>query len=359
MKYTSVNRSITATASRIASCKHVAKRITKSLFACPIALIIVLALAAAQAPLAKAQTLTVLHSFSGNPDGSTPYGAVVRDSSGNLYGTTTQGGTSNLGTIFKTTSTGTTTVLHNFSGNPDGSTPYGSLVMDSSGNLYGTTIAGGTSNLGTVFKRTSAGTTSILHSFSGNPDGSTPYGGLFIDSSGNLYGTTTQGGTSNLGTVFKTTSTGTTTVLHSFSGNPDGSTPYYNGLVRDSSGNLFGTTTQGGTSNKGTVFKTTSTGTTTVLHSFSGNPDGSTPYGGLVVDSSGNLYGTTINGGTSNIGTVFKTTSTGTTTILHNFTGNPDGSVPYGSLVIDSTGTLYGPTTSGGTSNMGTVFKLK
>jgi len=374
------------------------------------ALAVIVGLASASTRLAMAQTLTVLHSFSGNPDGSTPYGGFARDSSGNLYGTTAQGGTSNLGTVFKTTSTGTTTVLHNFTGNPDGSTPYGALVIDSSGNLYGTTIQGGTSNSGTVFKTTSTGTTTVLHSFAGNPDGSNPYGGLALDSSGNLYGTTviggssntgtvfkttstgtttvlhtftgnpdgsrpfgnlvrdssgnlygttTQGGTSNLGTVFKTTSTGTTTVLHSFLGNPDGSTPYYDGLVRDSSGNLYGTTIQGGSHNLGTVFKTTSTGTTTVLHSFAGNPDGSTPYAGLVADSSGNLYGTTVNGGTSNIGTVFKTTSTGTTTVLHSLKGNPDGSLPYGSLIIDSTGTLYGPTTQGGTSNLGTVFKLK
>src|ERR1700676_1594716 len=176
------------------------------------ALAVIVGLASASTRLAMAQTLTVLHSFSGNPDGSTPYGGFARDSSGNLYGTTAQGGTYNLGTVFKTTSTGTTTVLHNFTGNPDGSTPYGALVIDSSGNLYGTTIQGGTSNLGTVFKTTSTGTTTVLHNFTGNPDGSTPYGALVIDSSGNLYGTTIQGGTSNLGTVFKTTSTGTTTV---------------------------------------------------------------------------------------------------------------------------------------------------
>jgi len=303
-------------------------------------------------------TTTVLHNFTGSPDGSTPYGALAIDSSGNLYGTTIQGGTSNLGVVFKVTSSGTETVLHSFTGKPDGSTPYGGLILDSSGNLYGTTVAGGSSNTGTVFKTTSTGTTTVLHSFTGNPDGSLPYGSLVIDSPGNLYGTTKQGGSSNLGTVFKTTSTGTTTVLHSFAGNPDGSTPYYDGLVRDSSGNLYGTTTLGGGSNLGTVFKTTSTGTTTVLHSFAGNPDGSTPYGGLVVDSSGNLYGTTVNGGSSNTGTIFKTTSTGTTTVLHSFTGNPDGSLPYGSLVIDSSGNLYGPTTQGGKSNLGTVFKI-
>ncbi len=406
----STARSITATTSCAASAEYLAKRITQQTFAFMLALAIMIGIAAVATPLAPAQTLTVLHSFTGNPDGSMPYGSLVRDSSGNLYGTTTQGGTSGNGTVFKTTSTGTTTVLHSFSGTPDGSTPYGALAIDASGNLYGTTIIGGTSGNGTVFKTTSTGTTTVLHSFAGNPDGANPYGGLVVDSSGNLYGTTviggtsnngtvfkttstgtttllhnfagnpdgsrpygglvrdssgnlysttSQGGSSNLGTVFKTTSTGTTTVLHNFAGNPDGSSPYYDGLVRDSSGNLYGTTTQGGSSNLGTVFKTTSAGTTTVLHSFVGTPDGSGPYGGLVVDSSGNLYGTTVIGGTSNNGTIFKTTSTGTTTVLHNFAGNPDGSRPYGGLIIDSSGILYGPTTQGGTSGLGTVFKIK
>src|SRR6266403_535209 len=301
----STARSITATTSCAASAEYLAKRITQQTFAFMLALAIMIGIAAVATPLAPAQTLTVLHSFTGNPDGSMPYGSLVRDSSGNLYGTTTHGGTSGNGTVFKTTSTGTTTVLHSFAGNPDGANPYGGLVVDSSGNLYGTTVIGGTSNNGTVFKTTSTGTTTLLHNFAGNPDGSRPYGGLVRDSSGNLYSTTSQGGSSNLGTVFKTTSTGTTTVLHNFAGNPDGSSPYYDGLVRDSSGNLYGTTTQGGSSNLGTVFKTTAAGTTTVLHSFVGTPDGSGPYGGLVVDSSGNLYGTTVIGGTSNNGTIF------------------------------------------------------
>src|SRR6266446_1689823 len=353
----STARSITATTSCAASAEYLAKRITQQTFAFMLALAIMIGIAAVATPLAPAQTLTVLHSFTGNPDGSMPYGSLVRDSSGNLYGTTTQGGTSGNGTVFKTTSTGTTTVLHSFSGTPDGSTPYGALAIDASGNLYGTTIIGGTSNNGTVFKTTSTGTTTLLHNFAGNPDGSRPYGGLVRDSSGNLYSTTSQGGSSNLGTVFKTTSAGTTTVLHSFVGTPDGSGPY-GGLVVDSSGNLYGTTVIGGTSNNGTVFKTTSTGTTTLLHNFAGNPDGSRPYGGLVRDSSGNLYSTTSQGGSSNLGTVFKTTSTGTTTVLHNFAGNPDGSSPYyDGLVRDSSGNLYGTTTQGGSSNLGTVFK--
>jgi uncharacterized repeat protein (TIGR03803 family) len=255
-----------------------------------------------------AQTLTLLHSFAGgNTDGSTPWAGLVRDSSGNLYGTTYYGGTGGAGVVFKTTSTGTTTILHSFAGgNSDGAYPsFGSLVRDSSGNLYGTTYSGGTGGEGVVFKTTSTGTTTILHSFAGgNSDGAYAFAGLDMDSSGNLYGTTYSGSTGGAGVVFKTTSTGTTTVLHSFTGgNSDGANPYA-GLVMDSSGNLYGTTYSGGA---GVVFKTTSTGTTTILHSFAGgNSDGAHPYAGLVMDSSGNLYGTSLQGGSGGFGVVFK-----------------------------------------------------
>jgi uncharacterized repeat protein (TIGR03803 family) len=308
-----------------------------------------------------AQTLTLLHSFAGgNTDGSTPWAGLVRDSSGNLYGTTYYGGTGGAGVVFKTTSTGTTTILHSFAGgNSDGAYPsFGSLVRDSSGNLYGTTYSGGTGGEGVVFKTTSTGTTTILHSFAGgNSDGAYAFAGLVMDSSGNLYGTTYYGGTGGAGVVFKTTSTGTTTILHSFSGgNSDGANPYA-GLDMDSSGNLYGTTYSGSTGGAGVVFKTTSTGTTTVLHSFTGgNSDGANPYAGLVMDSSGNLYGTTYSGGA---GVVFKTTSTGTTTILHSFAGgNSDGAHPYAGLVMDSSGNLYGTSLQGGSGGFGVVFKL-
>jgi uncharacterized repeat protein (TIGR03803 family) len=294
------------------------------------------------------------------------------DSSGNLYGTTSQGGAHGMGTVFKTTSTGTTTTLYSFSGTvspADGATPACTLVRDSSGNLYGTTSQGGAHGMGTVFKTTSTGTTTTLYSFSGTvspADGATPFGGLVIDSSGNFYGTTSQGGAHTYGTVFKTTSTGTTTTLYSFSSTvspADGATPY-GGLVLDSSGNLYGTTSQGGAHTFGTVFKTTSTGTTTTLYSFSEKvspADGGTPFGSLVRDSSGNLYGTTSQGGAHTYGTVFKTTSTGTTTTLYSFSSTvspADGATPLGGLVMDSSGNLYGTTSQGGAHTYGTVFKL-
>lgn len=320
-------------------------------------------LSAITIPLAHAQTFSLLHSFSGgSSDGSTPLAGVVLDSSGNLYGTTEYGGSSNAGVVFKTTSSGTTTVLHSFTGGSgNGSTPLSGVVRDSSGNLYGTTEYGGTSNAGVVYKITSGGTFSILHSFAGgSSDGSTPWAVPVVDSSGNLYGTTYYGGTSNDGVVYKITSAGTFSILHSFSGgNNDGSTPIA-GVVRDSSGNLYGATYYGGTSNDGVVFKISSTGTASVLHSFTGgSSDGSNPFGGLALDSSSNLYGTTEYGGTSNEGVVFKRTSTGTFSVLHSFTGgSSNGSTPLAGVVLDSSGNMYGTTEYGGTSNQGVMYKI-
>jgi uncharacterized repeat protein (TIGR03803 family) len=314
--------------------------------------------------LAHAQTLTVLHSFTGgSSDGSSPLAGVVRDSSsGSLYGTTEYGGTSGDGVVFKTTSTGSTSVLHSFTGgSTNGSTPLGGVFRDSSGNLYGTTEYGGTSNAGVVYKITSTGTFSLLHSFTGgSSDGSTPWATVIGDSSGNLYGTTYYGGTSNAGVVYKITSTGSFSVLHSFTGgNTDGANAI-GGLVRDSSGNLYGTTFYGGTSNDGVVFKITSTGTFSVLHSFTGgSSDGANSLAGLIVDSSGNLYGTTEYGGTSGDGVVFKTTPTGSTSVLHSFTGgSTNGSTPLAGVYRDSSGNLYGTTEYGGTSNEGVIYKI-
>jgi uncharacterized repeat protein (TIGR03803 family) len=300
--------------------------------------------------------LTVLHSFSGS-DGKYPYAGLVRDSSGNLYGTTLYGGSIGYGTVFKLETSGPLTVLHSCDYS-DGANPYAGLVRDSSGNLYGTTVGGGPSgDGGTVFKLDTSGTLTVLHNFSGS-DGAYPYAGLVIDSSGNLYGTTSQGGSYGYGTVFKLDSSGALTVLHNFSGS-DGGYPQA-GLVRDSSGNLYGTTTYaGGSFGYGTVFKLDTSGVLTVLHSFpSGTNDGAYPYGGLVMDSSGNLYGTTAIGGSNGYGgTVFKLDTSGALTVLHNFSGS-DGAYPYAGLMMDSYGTLYGTTHGGGSSGYGTVFEI-
>ncbi len=378
----------------------------------PVTVVALLILQALAVPVAHAQTYTetVLHSFTGKPDGAGPeFGALVRDAEGNLYGTTIDGGASNLGCVFEVSPAGKETVLHSFTGDPDGKYPHEGLVMDSSGNLYGATFDGGGLGYGTVFKLAKGGVETVLYSFMGEPDGANPDSGLTRDSAGNLYGTTFFGGTSNNGTVFKVTSTNQESVLHNFAGAPtDGSIPYA-GLLRDAAGDLFGVTVDGGASDDGTVFKLAGNDVGTLLHSFTGSPDGKFPHGVLTRDSTGDLYGTTLNGGAltyglvfevtaagqekplysfagtpdgqlpiagvirdtqrnlygttqyggaSNLGSVYELSSTGQETVLYSFTGAPDGEAPTAALVMDSQGNLYGTTTEGGSSSLGTVFKL-
>jgi uncharacterized repeat protein (TIGR03803 family) len=249
----------------------------------------------------------ILYSFSGISDGSNPSSTLIIDSAGNLCGTTPYGGSSGAnghGTVFRVTSSGQQSVLHSFSGGADGGTPMGGVIMDSAGNLYGTTQVGGTHGNGTVFKITRAGSESVIYSFAGVPDGGSPWAGLIMDGAGKLYGTTTEGGLnadhdSNRGTVFCVTPSGAESVLYSFGVPPDGYLPYA-GLVRDSAGNLFGTTWLGGADNLGTAFKVTASGRESTSYSFSGTLDGALPTGSLLTDSAGSLYGATING------TVFK-----------------------------------------------------
>jgi uncharacterized repeat protein (TIGR03803 family) len=334
-----------------------------------LALAAVLLQVVASTPSAQAQvgpTFNLLYSFTNITTGEFPYAGVVRDAAGNLYGTTYYGGDTQClhfggcGTVFKVDTTGKETVLHSFTGSADGKFPEGGVLRDAASNLYGTTIVGGTSDAGTVFKLDTTGKETVLHSFTGGgADGQCPAAGLVRDGAGNLYGTTANGGRSGKGTVFKVDTTGKETVLHSFAGTGgDGANPYA-GLVRDTAGNLYGTTFLGGAScNCGTVFKLDTTGKETVLLSFTGL-DGEYTTAGLVQDSAGNLYGTTAGGGTSGYGVVFKLDKTGTETVLHSFTGGTtDGNSPYAGLVRDAAGNLYGTTHSGGASNDGTVFKL-
>lgn len=323
-------------------------------------------------------TLTVLYKFTGGADGYSANAGVILDTAGNLYG-------ASGAALFKLDTSGTFTVLHS------GTAPSGDLIVDSAGNLYGTTQAGGVTagvcapnGCGTVFKLDTTNTYTVLYSFTGQPDGSIPAAGLVLDGSGNLYGTTKTGGASNLGTVFKLDTSNSETVLYSFTGPPDGENPT-TGLVLDAAGNLYGTTSSGGLPDCwvsahtnppsiekiscGVVFKVDTTGTETVLHAFTGIPDGALPLAGLVMDAAGELYGTTAMGGSDGFflcqiiltpphyqpvgcGSVFKLDpSTGTLRVLYSFSGGVDSAWPEAGLAVDPSGNLYGIALS-------TIFKL-
>jgi uncharacterized repeat protein (TIGR03803 family) len=308
---------------------------------------------------------TVLYSF----HRAGPASPVVRDAAGNLYGFTQFGGVYAAGAVFKLNKTGKETLLYSFTGGADGSSPHGDLARDKAGNLYGSTVYGGGtgcggSGCGTVFELDPSGKEKVLYSFTGTSDGGVVWSGVTRDNAGNLYGTTYQGGSSGgNGTVFKVSKAGKESVLHRFAGGADGAAPA-GPVVRDSAGSLYGATTSGGSSGLGTVFKVDKTGKETVLYSFAGGTDGANPYEtGLVRDATGNLYGTTLYGGGSGCGgsgcgTVFELDPSGKETVLYSFTGGTDGYAPWVGLYRDKAGTLYGTASSGGTSSCGTVFKL-
>jgi uncharacterized repeat protein (TIGR03803 family) len=315
---------------------------------------------------AHARDFTLLHDFQGS-DGGQSFGGVIRDSAGNLYGTTFLGGTDNGGVVFKLSPYGTETVLHQFAGGSDGFAPYGGVIVDKQGDLYGTTVGGGAgcppAGCGTVFKLAPDGTVTILYAFAGGSDGGDPFAGLFAGKHGDFYGTTELGGagtgcSGGCGTVFKVTPTGEETVLHSFTGGNDGAVPQ-SVPIADKQGNLYGTTVQGGPANVGTVFKLAPNGTETILHSFTGGNDGASPYGSLIMDDKGNLYGTATLGGTgdclSGCGTVFEITADDTLKVLHEFTGGTDGAYPEAGLMRDKEANFYGTTANGGNTDCGGI----
>jgi uncharacterized repeat protein (TIGR03803 family) len=309
---------------------------------------------------------TVLYSFTGS-DGAGPAAGLVQDKEGNLYGTTEVGNSPSLGTVFKLDTNNAETVLYSFTG-ADGAIPLAPVLRDGFGNLYGTTFSGGIFGQGTVFKLDPAGREIVLHNFTGGTDGANPTVSLVPDKSGNLYGTAYGGGLidcfgAGCGVVYRLGQTGRFTVMHSFTG-PDGAGPE-SSLVRDEAGNFYGATLYGGTFKEGTVFKLDRSGRETVLYSFTGGTDGASPRGDLVRDEAGNLYGTTVYGGTqgctvapSGCGVVFKLDPAGVQTVLHSFSGETDGGILYGGLARDGAGNLYGTTSSGGVSGTGTVFKI-
>jgi uncharacterized repeat protein (TIGR03803 family) len=210
-------------------------------------LAVVLGFGAVTTQAAQAQTLRVLYNFAGSSDGGDPYATLIRDAAGNLYSTVDYGGTSFAGAVFKVAPNGTETVLYSFTGGADGAYPFSPVVRDGAGNLYGTTSMGGSSNAGVVFKVDPGGTETVLHSFTGGADESYPFGGLLRDKAGNLYGTTSQGGSSNDGVLFKISPRGKETILHTFTGSTkDGRYPSYTSLLMDAQGNLYGVTEEAG-----------------------------------------------------------------------------------------------------------------
>jgi uncharacterized repeat protein (TIGR03803 family) len=342
-------------------------------------------------PSAMTQTFTVLHRFTGKRDGQAPGAGVIEDySSGNLYGTTMKGGSFDMGTVFEVAAGGKEAVLQSFWGGP-GMLPEGTLIRDQAGNLYGASYDGGTREggaclhgCGTVFKLDPTGKVVVLHAFTGGTDGGNPAAGLIRDPVGNLYGTTTAGGDRSCpdggirpgcGVVFKLDTDGKETVLHAFTGQAgDGVLPG-GGLVQDEAGNLYGTTELGGDSSFpacpfynlcGTVFRIDPTGKEAILYSFTGETDGALPNGTLVLDGEGNLYGETEFGGDRSgcydgfgCGVVFKIDKAGKETVLYTFKSG-DGVHPAGGLARDKGGKLYGATQGGvdGSPRYGTIFSL-
>jgi uncharacterized repeat protein (TIGR03803 family) len=307
---------------------------------------------------------TILHCFRGSPvDGAVPNGGLIRDAAGNLYGTTYTGGggSDSCGIVFKLAEDGKETVLHRFD-KLDGCSPFAGLVRDTKGNLYGTTYIGGLYNDGTVFKLDAAGALTVLHSFNWGVDGDMPEAGLLLDGSGNLYGTT-EFLAGYAGDVFKLSRTGVFTVLHAFTSPPEDGRYPAAGLIRDAKGNLYGTTQAGGSGgDNGTVFQIDQHGVETLLYGFGGS-DGEVPQAALIRDRKGNFYGTTLEGGLNRCGayygcgTVFKLDGSGKEEVLHKFT-YVDGSQPDGGLIRDREGNLYGTATDGGPFGHGVVFKI-
>jgi uncharacterized repeat protein (TIGR03803 family) len=344
-----------------------------------VALAIVVMLIAVAPQPAQAQTFSVLHTFTGGADGGNPDAGLTWDKAGNLYGTAHGYGSGGHGTVYRLThgdSGWAFSPLYAWSGGVGGAAPLARVVFGPNGILYGTTTV---YDYGTVFNLRPPATAAcktllcpwtetVLHTFE-ILDGDYPgYGDLLFDQAGNIYGTTTFGGSSRLGTVYELTPSGTESVLYSFAGS-DGETPE-NGLIFDNAGDLYGTTANGGGSGCngsgcGTVFElmpANGAWTQCTLSNFQNGNDGVNPYAGLIFDQLGNLYGGTIGGGTGGSGTVFELTPVGSCTwtlkTLHNFTAGGGECGPYGTLVMDGSGNLYGTTKCDGATGNGNVFEL-
>jgi hypothetical protein len=352
------------------------------------AVAVLVALVPLMSQVSAAQIEKTLYTFTGGNDGANPWGGLAV-SGGNLYGSAAFGGTVGCGVVFEmklTNGKWKESVIHSFASVPDGCTADGNVAADASGNIYGTTQNGGTGGDGTAYRVSRAAngtwTEEVLYSFNNVPnDGNTPFSGVILDAAGNVYGTTVYGGGKGYkngcmeyggcGTIFKLTPNGnswTETVLYRFTGGTDGAFP--NGLTLDSKGVLYGTAGGGGTSGyAGTVFRLVPSGTSwkfQPLYSFTGNNDGAYPAGAVAVDSSGNVYGTAY-GGLYGAGVIFeivKPAVAGTQwseETLYSFTGNSDGAGPQGGVIFDTKGNLYGTTQGVEAFNnfFGSVFRLQ
>jgi uncharacterized repeat protein (TIGR03803 family) len=334
---------------------------------------------------ALAQTVTTIHDFGSGHDGQGPQSGVIFDRNGNIFGTAALGGQSGGGAVYSLSLSDSgewsETVLHQFAGRPDGDTPDSLLTMTADGRLFGTTQLGGAKNLGSVFTLApppvsgGAWREQVLYSFGTTPnDGTGPNMGLTKVKSA-LFGVTVDGGANRRGTIFQlrpsSDSSGqwTETILYSFAASPDGGFPSSD-LVMDSKGNFYGTTLLGGAKNVGAVYRLSPPATQgapwteTVIYSFSG-PDGSSPFGHLVFDKAGVLYGTTSGGGTRQEGTVYTLTpQAGDTWVqetLYNFSGGRDGGNPEAGITIGQSGSLFGTASTGGSGGPdfgGVIFRL-
>jgi uncharacterized repeat protein (TIGR03803 family) len=332
------------------------------------ALAFALGLATVAIPQTQAQSFKVVYNFTGASDGGNPLDGFVADTLGNLFSTTSAGGALGNGAVIKFSKAGAESVLYSFAGGTDGANPQAGLLRDKSGNLYGTTYAGGKENLGTVFMVTAAGAEEVLYSFATGKDAAYPEAGLTIDAQGNLYGTASAGGTYNNGAVFrltppKTGSTWKETLLYSFGGTgTDGQAPVAS-LTLGAAGTLYGTTSTGGEYGYGTIFQLVRSGATweeTILHNFADGNDGGIPYGGLIANKAGSLYGAATEGGTGGGGTIFELTPSNgswTFTVLYS---NPGWGISgsFRNLLLDASGNLYGTTHCDGADSAGTVYKL-
>jgi uncharacterized repeat protein (TIGR03803 family) len=322
----------------------------------------------------------VIYSFAGGADGEYTDTELVMDSAGNLYGTSVQGGIYGGGTVFELAPSGTGwthTVLYNFTGGADGGEPYKGVTLDAHGNLYGTAVTGGGGSCeggcGVVYKLTNSEgvwTQSVIYEFTGGNDGSGPGSPVAFDKHRNLYGMTPTGGADGFGVVYQLKPAGngtwTLNVIHTFTGGTDGLGGSASRLLIDAAGNVYGVSTVGGANGFGNVFELTSPGGKwhlTTLYSFKDQPDGASPYGGVIFGKDGNLYGTTYYAGANDVGTVYKLTHNSGSwreSVLYSFKGGSDGDSPISTLVADAKGNLYGTTSDGGAvgCGCGTIFKL-